>query len=192
MINKLSAKFTEKLLLRQSITEEERELYIYGFFILLSNLMYIILASLSGLLLGCFLESIVFYIAFQFIRRYAGGYHASTETRCEIISTLSIISSIFVIRLSKQYDFQKILLVVTLVSAIIIFCICPLDTPEKPLSEKEFKFFRKKSRLILIIIISVVIISYFLKLSFLIAPCCVSLIFESLLLVCGKMKSRLR
>lgn len=143
MINKLSAKFTEKLLLRQSITEEERELYIYGFFILLSNLMYIILASLSGLLLGCFLESIVFYIAFQFIRRYAGGYHASTETRCEIISTLSIISSIIVIRLSKQYDFQKILLVVTLVSAIIIFCICPLDTLEKPLSEKEFNFFVK-------------------------------------------------
>lgn len=192
MINKLSAKFTEKLLLRQSITEDERELYIYGFFILLSNLMYIILASLSGLLLGCFLESIVFYIAFQFIRRYAGGYHASTETRCEIISTLSIISSIIVIRLSKQYDFQNILLVVTLVSAIIIFCICPLDTSEKPLSEKEFKFFRKKSRLILIIIISVVIISYFLKLSFLIVPCCISLIFESLLLVCGKMKSGLR
>ncbi len=188
MISKLSAKLTEKLLLKQRIAEDERELYIYGYFIFLSHLLYLILAVVFGLLLGCFFESIIFYIAFQFIRRTAGGYHASTEIRCEIISTLSIFASIILIKLSKIYSFEMKLLFITLVSTIAIFTICPLDTPEKPLSEKEFKYFQKKTWFILFVLSSVVLVSYFLRLNLFFAPCCISLILESILLILGKLK----
>ena len=105
--------FTDKLLVNGTITEDEQELYIYGFFMLLSQLMYLILACIFGLILGCVLESLIFYITFQFIRRYAGGYHASTETICEILSTLSILVCIVVIRLSKAYDIQTVLLIIS-------------------------------------------------------------------------------
>ena len=145
MINNLSALLTDKLLAKGSITEDERELYIYGFFMLLSHIMYFVLACIFGILFKCFIESIIFYIAFQFIRRYAGGYHAATETRCEILSTLSIFASTGIIKLSKIHDFKTILLIITLISVVIIFILCPLDTPEKPLSDKEFKYFRKIS-----------------------------------------------
>lgn len=188
MISNLSTRLTDKLLLKGSITEYERELYIYGFFMLLSHLMYLVLACIFGLLFKCFIESIVFYIAFQFIRRYAGGYHAATETRCEILSTLSIVVSIGIIKLSKIYDFKTILLFITLMSMVLIFFLCPLDTPEKPLSEKEFKYFRKISWIILLVVSSIIIVSYFFKLSILFTPCCVSLILESILLVAGKIK----
>ena len=191
MINNLAKRFADRLLANGSISEDEQELYIYGFFMMLSSLMYLILACFLGCILGCVLESIVFYIAFQFIRRYAGGYHASTETRCEIMSTLSILACIVVIRLSKTHDFQLTLLVVSAVSAVCIAVLCPLDTPEKPLSEKEFKYFRKISCLILSAISIVVIISYFVRLKWLqifFAPCCLSLILESLLLTAGKIK----
>ena len=188
MINNLSTRITEKLLSKGSITEDERELYIYGLFILISQLMFFVLAGIFGLLFRCFIESIVFYVAFQFIRRYAGGYHAATETRCEILSTLSIVTSISTIKLSKTYDFKTILLFITLISMVLIFCLCPLDTPEKSLSEKEFKYFRKISWIILIVISSIIIVSYFFKLSILFTPCCVSLILESILLVAGKIK----
>lgn len=191
MINNLAKRFADRLLANGSISEDEQELYIYGFFMMLSSLMYLILACFLGCILGCVLESIVFYIAFQFIRRYAGGYHASTETRCEVMSTLSILACIVVIRLSKTYDFQFALLVVSAVSAVCIAVLCPLDTPEKPLSEKEFKYFRKISCLILSAISIVVILSYFVRLKWLqifFAPCCLSLILESLLLTAGKIK----
>lgn len=95
MINNLAKRFADRLLENGSIPEDEQELYIYGLFMLLSSLMYLILACFLGCILGCVLESIIFYIAFQFIRRYAGGYHASTETRCEILSTLSILAFYF-------------------------------------------------------------------------------------------------
>ena len=137
------------------------------------------------------MESIIFYAAFQFIRRYAGGYHASTEMRCEILSTLSILACIVVLRLSMTYEFQFALLVVSAVCAVCIFTLCPLDTPEKPLSKKEVKYFRKISWLILSVISLVVIISYFVQLKWLrifFTPCCLSLILECFLLVAGKLK----
>lgn len=191
MINNLAKRFSDRLLANGNISEDEQELYIYGLFMMLSSLMYLILACFLGCMLGCVLESIIFYIAFQFIRRYAGGYHASTETRCEVMSTLSILACIIVIRLSKTYNFQFALLIISAVSAVCIAILCPLDTPEKPLSEKELKYFRKISWLILSTIALAEIISYFVQLKWLqifFTPCCLSLILESLLLVLGKLK----
>ncbi len=190
MINKLSKYFADKLFLNGAITEEEQELYIYGFFMLLSQLMYLVLACIFGLILGCFFESIIFYIAFQFIRRYAGGYHAATETRCEILSTLSILACIVVIKLSKICDFQNILLIISAISSICIFFLCPLDTPEKPLSDKEFKYFRKISWIVLFIIVVAIIVTYCFNIEFVLLPCCMSLILESILIVLGKIKSK--
>ncbi len=186
MINKLSRRFADKLLVNGAITEEEQELYIYGFFMLLSQLMYLVLACIFGLILGCLVESVIFYIAFQFIRRYAGGYHAATETRCEILSTLSLLVCIIVIRLSKIYDFQNVLLIVSTISSVCIFFLCPLDTLEKPLSDKEFKYFRKISWIVLLVIVLAIIVSYCFKIQFILLPCCMSLILESILLISGK------
>lgn len=188
MISKLSNYLTEKLLSNGTISDEDKDLYIYGLFMLISHLMFFIIACIFGLILGCVFESIIFYIAFQFIRRYAGGYHASTETRCEILSSLSILACIVVIKLLKTYDFQTVLLLITILSAVCIFVFCPLDTPEKPLSDKEFKYFRKVSWIILFVIIVAIIISYVFKFQMVTVPCCLSLILESILLAAGKIK----
>ena len=155
---------------------------------LLSHIMYFVLACIFGILFKCFIESIIFYIAFQFIRRYAGGYHAATETRCEILSTLSIFASTGIIKLSKIHDFKTILLIITLISVVIIFILCPLDTPEKPLNDKEYKYFRKISWIILSLIIVAIILSFIFKFNVVFAPCCASLILEGVLIGTGKIK----
>ncbi|MDY5399805.1 accessory gene regulator ArgB-like protein [Eubacterium coprostanoligenes] len=188
MTSKLSSYLTEKLLSNGTISDEDKDLYIYGLFMLISHLIFFIIACIFGLILGCIFESIIFYIAFQFIRRYAGGYHASTETRCEIFSTLSILACIIIIKLSNTYDFQTVLLIITILSSVCIFVFSPLDTPEKPLSEKEFKYFRKVSCLILFVIVAAIIVSYFFKFRIVTVPCCLSLILESILLAVGKFK----
>lgn len=188
MINKLSQYFVGKMLSSGTISENDRELYVYGLFMLLSRIMFFIIACIFGLILSSTLESIIFYIAFQSIRIYAGGYHASTETKCDIMSTLSILACIVVIRLSKSYDLQSVLFFTGLAASIPIFLFCPLDTPEKPLTNIEFKYFRKISLIILFVIIALSTVSYFLGLNFLTAPCAVSLILEGLLLIAGKFK----
>lgn len=188
MISKLSKKIVKCFVKQSNISDDEQELYQYGFFILFSQILYFIIALIIGILCEVILESIIFYIAFQFIRRYAGGYHASTETRCEVLSTLSILACIIAIKLSKTYDFQTVLLLITILSAVCIFVFCPLDTPEKPLSEKEYKYFRKVSWLILFVIATAIIVSYVFKFQMVTVPCCLSLILESILLAAGKIK----
>ena len=188
MLSKLASKTAEKFMKNDNTLYDKIEIYQYGFFILYSNLAFLILASIFGAMFNVLLQSIIFFFMFFYIRQFAGGYHAATETRCDILSTLSIVASIGIIKLSKIYDFKTILLFITVVSMVLIFFLCPLDTPEKPLSEKEFKYFRKISWIILLVISSIIIVSYFFKFDILFTPCCVSLILESILLVAGKIK----
>ena len=188
MISKLSTHLTEKLLSNGTISDEDKDLYIYGLFMLFSHLMFFIIACIFGLILGCIFESIILYIAFQFIRRYAGGYHAKTETRCEIMSALSILCCIVLIKCSKMYDINIALLSTSLVFAVLIFIFCPLDTPEKPLTDKEHKYFRKISLIILSLIIVSIIISFIFKFNIIFAPCCVSVILEGVLIGTGQIK----
>lgn len=188
MINKISSKIVEILIKHSLVENEDKELYLYGFFILLSQILYFIIVITIGILFNVIFESIIFYITFQFIRRYAGGYHAKTETRCEILSTLSILCCIVLIKLSKMYDIRIVLLSVSLVFAVLIFILSPLDTPEKPLNDKEYKYFRKISWIILSLIIIAIIVSFYFKFNVVFAPCCASLILEGVLIGTGQIK----
>lgn len=192
MINSLSGRIAERLVSSNSGSEENYELYVYGLFILLSNLMYLMFVCIFGIIFRVLFESVVFYTAFRFIRKYAGGYHSSTETRCEIMSLLSIAACVALIRFSKDCSCQNILLAAAIFSAFLIFFFCPLDTPEKPLTEKEHRRCKRISVLILLIIFSLIIISYKLGFSVVFAPCCVSLLLEAVLLIAGKIKLKIK
>lgn len=188
MINKLSITAAKKFIKLPDTQYDKIEIYQYGFFVVFSNLIFFALSLIIGAILKVLLQSLIFYCVFSLLRQFAGGYHAATETRCEILSSFALIGSIGIIKLSSAYDFRFALLLFTLVSSVYIFVLCPLDTPEKPLTEKEFKYFRKISWVILLVITVIIVISYFFKIKTIFAPCCLSLILESLLLIAGKLK----
>ena len=188
MISNLASKVVKKLIDHSVIADTEQELYVYGFFILISQIVYFTLTIMFGILLDIVLESVIFYVAFQFIRRYAGGIHASSELKCEIATTTSIFLCLLCIKLFEINNVQISMLIVTIIATVFIFVFCPLDTPEKPLTKEECKYFRKISWVILLFIMLTICIGWYFKLEFLIYPCCISLILESILLVSGKIK----
>ncbi len=188
MISKLASKVVKKLIDNSAVADTEQELYVYGFFILISQILYFTLTIMFGILLDVVLESVIFYVAFQFIRRYAGGIHASSELKCEIATTISIFLCLLCTKLCETNNIQTPILVLTIIAAISIFVLCPLDTPEKPLTQEEYKYFRKISWVILLLIMLTICIGWYFKLEFLIYPCCMGLILESILLVLGKIK----
>lgn len=188
MIGNLSTKLANKLLDKSIINDTEKELYVYGFFILLSQVLYFTLTVMFGILLDIVLQSVVFYVAFQFIRRYAGGIHASSELKCEIATTFSIFSCLVIVKLCDLYNIKTVILISMIVAIILIFILCPLDTPEKSLTKKEKMYFRKKSWIILLIILTIIGFSSCFNINALTYPCCMSLILESILLVLGKIK----
>lgn len=188
MLNNLGKRLTNTLINNHQIDESERCLYEYGFFIFLSNAIYVIITLILGSIFNILFESIVFYVAFSLIRRYAGGFHASSEINCTLITSISIFLCLLCTKLCETNNIQTPILVLTIIAAVSIFVFCPLDTPEKPLTKEEYKYFRKISWLILLLIVFTISIGWHFKLEFLMYPCCMSLILESILLVLGKIK----
>lgn len=187
MIGRITSGVVEKLTDSTTISDTEKELYLYGFFILISQILYFVITIIMGILLDIVSLSIVFYISFQFIRRYAGGIHASSELKCEIISTTSIFISLLCVKSNVMFNIQIPTLILTLFASIVIFILCPLDTPEKPLTKEELRYFRKISLIVLAIMVSIIIISIVIKLT-IAYPICFSIILESVFLVAGKIK----
>ncbi len=186
MISALSKKITNTLIDKNSICKEDRELYEYGFFMLLSNLYFTVITCLLGIVFGVFFESLVFFVSFMLIRKYAGGYHAKTETRCQIFSTASIFLSVIFIR---YIDFEKIslfLFILTVIASILIFAFSPLDTPEKPLDIKEKSYFKKISYIILTVLDIFFVVAYFLNWNEISVSVATAILFESVLITLGK------
>lgn len=186
MISTLSKKITNTLIHKNSISKDDRELYEYGFFMLLSNLYFTVITCLFGLIFGVFFESIVFFVSFMLIRKYAGGFHAKTEAQCQIFSTVSIFLSILIIRYVNLEKMSVLFLVLTAIASVLIFAFAPLDTPEKPLDTKEKNYFKKISYIILTILDILFVVAYLLKWNGIFIAVSVAILFESILITLGK------
>ena len=103
-------------------------------------------------------------------------------------TTISIALCVFVVKITRVYDIKIFLLVLSCIFTTLVFILCPLDTPEKKLTKKEKKHFRKISWIILTFILTVVTISYLFELNILFASSCMSLILEGILVSLGKVQ----
>lgn len=186
MIGKFSEALTDALIKGNQIDKGDRALYVYGLFVLFSNLLFLTVTCVTGLLLQIGIQSVCFYIAFMSLRRFAGGYHAKTELRCQLLSTLSVVASVFFIRTLQNATAQIPLAVAVAVGSILIFCFAPTDTPQKPLSPEEQKHFRKITIGILLGLDVVFALAAFLNWQMLFLPIGAAVSLESILLTLGK------
>ncbi len=188
MISKLSSKVACKFIDYSNGSYNDIEIYKYGFFIIFSNIIFFALTLLLGIMFNVTLSSIIFYLAFSSIRQYAGGYHASSETKCNIITSCLIFTNIIIIKLSTIYNLNNILLLSAILSFICIFLFSPLDTHEKPLSKKEKEYYGKISKCVLIVILCLIGITYNFQFRNIFSSLCMSLNLECILLIMGKIK----
>ncbi len=102
MISRLSELVVNALCKTSIIEESDKELYLYGFFILLSQVFFFLITSLFGLVLGTLWESIAFYFMFSTLRSYAGGFHASKESVCTFCTTVALFLTAVILSYFKQ------------------------------------------------------------------------------------------
>lgn len=75
------------------------DIYIYGFEILISNIVNFCIILILGLLFHQFFHAMLFYIAFVVTRSYTGGYHASTYLKCNLAFASIFIVTVLLTRL---------------------------------------------------------------------------------------------
>lgn len=86
MIGILTEKIVNYYEKKELLNNHDIELVKYGLFLLITHIQYLIICIGFGLIFKCITESIVFFVCFSILRMFCGGFHASTETKCFIIS----------------------------------------------------------------------------------------------------------
>lgn len=190
MIYYFAVKIEAYLSKKNYISSDDVGIVSYGLFSILSKIMYGIISIIIGKLLNCFIESICFYICFLYIKKYAGGFHAKTEFRCFLLSSLSIVLSITGIYYSKKFIFFELLiLILASVSCFFIAIFAPIPSKERQLDETETKRYSKITKLRIVILIIVCASFYLLSYNNICISICNSLILGSILLIAGKIKN---
>lgn len=125
-------------------SNEMRELYEYAIYVFLSGLFHLISVIVLGLCFGMVLESLVFYCSFILIRKFAGGYHAKTPTRCYIFSVITSVVALYLIKLIGYTNsvYYYIFAIIEILCIVFIMIASPLDNENKPLNAKEKKIYK--------------------------------------------------
>lgn len=182
----IAEQITCKLIASSVIEEGDRELYSYGFFLLISKIFFFFVAVIAGLLTDTTVESIIFYVVFMLLRTYAGGIHARTEMSCTVLTTLALIASVLVIKQLEIHTSGAISLLMFGIGSLCILVFSPLDTDGKPLDKHEKRQYKTVCIAILIIYVIVALITWIHCIKNIFYPICCGICLESLLLMLGK------
>ena len=190
MISAIADRISEEMLHEGLILEEDRELYQYGFFLLISRGIFFVIAGIAGALVGNLWDSIFFYILFSFLRGYAGGLHADREAVCLFSTTASLFLAAKIIFCLRRGNYVILSCGVLVVCSALVLLIAPLDSDSKPLGESEMRHHRKVTRLLTLLMN----LGSFVWLmagypQFLFISCVVTGV-EAVLLILGKAKKR--
>ena len=87
-MTKIAAKISSFLCARGVVEEEEKELYTYGYEIILENIGKTILLLIVGGIVHKFVATCIFVVGFVSLRSSCGGYHAKKAWQCDILTVL--------------------------------------------------------------------------------------------------------
>jgi len=150
MIPCLSEKISSIFIFHGIIEQEDKEAYSYSFEILLSTLLNFIAICIISVVTRTVAETAFYLLAFMPLRQLAGGYHAKNHLRCFLILMCIYAGFLLIVQfLPLQYIFIAMTICLA-ASGALVFIFSPIDDPNKPMSEKELIFFKRKSRLAII------------------------------------------
>lgn len=172
------------------LDEDESEVVRYGLEIMITRAIFAFVIVAIGLLMRCFLESAVFAVSFTLLREYGGGYHAETRKKCFVLSILTLVVSLSIIKLAESFQILTLPLCgAALISAIYILIKAPIDTPNKRFDEDDVKIFGRKARLLTVVLWAAAILLWVLKLSDFTFTVLTGIIVEAYLMLKGQISN---
>lgn len=156
---KASEQIVNALIANGIVTSSEKELYAFGIKQGLLMILNVFTVIIMGLIMGMVWQSLVLLLAYIPIRTYAGGYHARTQRKCYLYSSLIMFIALIAIEWIPWTDVS--LITVMLLSSSMIFCLAPVEDRNKPLYKSEKIVFRRRTRQLLSFVVALGLISEF-------------------------------
>lgn len=129
------------------IEEEDSEVYQYGFEIVIDSVLETLLLMVIGFLIGKTMQTILFILTFTVIRRYSGGFHASTKLRCVMTSIFLFLMAVILSSLDFAYR-ELCYACLGVVANVIIWIYAPVEHYKKPLEPETIVRCRRYSRVL--------------------------------------------
>lgn len=166
LTEKIATKIGNNAQLFLNVNEEQEQIIVYGAINLFQMLFAILWVIIAGLLFGVFYEALIFSTTASILRKYSGGVHASSPSRCVIIGAFSaalagiLIDNIF-------YTINSITVavvsgVIIIFAFITVFRNAPVDSIKKPIKNIETRKQFKRKSIFAIFIFSFIIIILFM------------------------------
>lgn len=128
------------------IQKADEEIYVYGFELLLLELINWSITIVIAVVAKKFLETVFYMVAFIHLRETSGGFHASSQWGCVIISTVVYVLFLGVIRITPVSLYTVLIIIGVFIHMILVFSFAPIAHPNKPFNSlREVQIFRKRS-----------------------------------------------
>ena len=156
----ISAKITAFFISQGIVPDEDREVYEYGFELLLTDLFNFSVILLISAITGLVWPTMIYICIFVGLRSVCGGYHAKTHLRCHICTIGAYFLFIVLLNMQAITDKATVLLIGDFFAAIPVILFAPIPHTNKPLSPKAYN----RNRLLSIILFtSLFLMAIFLR-----------------------------
>jgi len=161
MIHEQASRLTSWLVSKKIIEEKVLEVYAYGFELIVSGLINILLMAITSVLFGRYYDWLLFLAAFIPLRMTAGGYHASSHFKCISVGTVGF--SVLLAVSSLPTDWTIFILVIATLSFLLILLFSPVEARNKKLKEEHCKNNRVASIYVGVVNILIAVAVFFIQ-----------------------------
>lgn len=145
MITKVSESIAYFFAEKGFFEKEHVKCYVYGFYYIISETLYWLLFASIAFFADRVIESIVYMFVFINIRHCAGGYHANTRAKCNIIFTITYLLFLGTLRISLEKSYVPAMLIAVTISMTILLLFAPVKPANKKCTDNEMEKYRQKT-----------------------------------------------
>ena len=182
----MAKRLTDWLITKEAVSIDEKELYEFGIFHLLLNIIDTVSILLLALLFREVISTVFYIICFCTLRRYAGGYHAKTVFTCYL---LTLTAALGMLVLLKQFDFiAPVQFAIWFISGMIILLFAPIQNVNKILDDIEKVIYQKRTIITWLIQTIGMVLLYWLDFSNCFEAILISHVYVAISMIVGKMR----
>jgi accessory gene regulator B len=144
MVTRLANIIADFFACKNWIPKEEHDIYRYGCEVILSFLLNVMIVLVCGAFFHALVEASVFYVVFLTMRKFCGGYHATTYLRCNAIFTCNLLMVILLIK-NAAFISNFFLSMAVVISILLVCTLSPIVNDNKPVRASSEKRYRRIS-----------------------------------------------
>lgn len=185
-MEKIAKRLTDWLIAKEAVAFDEKELYEYGIFHLLLNIIDTISILLLAVLFHEVMPTVFYIICFCTLRKYAGGYHAKTVFTCYLLTLTAALGMLVLLR---QFDFiAPVQFAIWFISGMIILLFSPIQNVNKILDDIEKVIYQKRTIITWLIQTIGMVLLYWLDFSNCFEAILISHVYVAISMIVGKMR----